>query len=139
MSRVVAKQVIKETLHDTLIEMGILPEYSAGGEEDILPDVAMSEGGLPIVPAVETSIDPVLAIKMKELDLEIKRQERETLLVKLRVKKQRPIVIFDCKSLNIRKRKISLYLCPVHKALLLALHPTPHLRYLRIHMKLMLV
>ncbi len=87
-SREAAKRVIKQTLHDTLIEMGILPEYSAGGEEDVSPDVeggAMSDGGFPIVPAVESSIDPILAIKMKELDLEIKRQERDTLLVKLRV------------------------------------------------------
>ncbi len=63
----VAKRVIKQTLHDTLIEMWILPEYSAGGEEDVSPDVAggaMSDGGLPIVPAVESSIDPVLLKKL---------------------------------------------------------------------------
>ncbi len=48
-------------------------------EEDVSPDVglgAVSDRALP-------NVDPVLAIKMKELDLLIKQEERETLLVKL--------------------------------------------------------
>lgn len=46
---------------------------------------AMSDGGLPNVATSESSVDPDLAVKMKEMDLWIKQVKHETLLVKLHI------------------------------------------------------
>lgn len=80
------KHVIKQVLREKLEEMGILPESSA--REEVSPDVAegaVSDDGPPSVPVVEPSGDPLLAFKIKELDYMIKKQEHQTMLVKLRV------------------------------------------------------
>lgn len=64
------------------METGILSEYTA--MEEVSPDVALGavlDEGPPAVAA----FDPVLAIKMKGLDRRIKQEERETLLIQLRV------------------------------------------------------
>lgn len=80
------KRVIKQVLRDKLEEMGILPESSA--REEVSPDMAegaVSDDSPPGVPAVEPSGDPLLALKIKELDFMIKKEEHQTMLVKLRV------------------------------------------------------
>ncbi len=82
--RDVAKGTIKQVLHDRLVETGILPEPTAMEEEDVSPDVGLGAVSDRTLPNVEP-VDPTLAIKMKELDLLIKQEERETLLVKLRL------------------------------------------------------
>lgn len=77
-----AKKIIKQELRDRLVETGILPEYAA--MKKVSPDIALGSV-LDEGPPAVASFDPELAIKMKELDLRIKQEERETLLVKLRV------------------------------------------------------
>ncbi len=80
------KRTIKQVLHDRLVETGILPEPAAmeEEEEDVSPDVGLGAVSDRALPNVE-HVDPALAIKMKELDLQIKQEERETLLIKLRL------------------------------------------------------
>lgn len=56
--------------------------------EEVSSDVplgAVSDEGPPTVVAKESFVDPVMAIKMKELDLRIKQEEHEMLLIKLRI------------------------------------------------------
>ncbi len=78
------KRTIKQVLHDRLVETGILPELAAmEEEEDVSPDMGLGAVSDRALPNVE-HVDPALAIKMKELDLQIKQEERETLL-KLRL------------------------------------------------------
>ncbi len=56
----------------------------------------MSDRALP-------NVDPVLAIKMKELDLLINQEERETLLVKIASYRGRGLTkLVDSNSSNIR-------------------------------------
>ncbi len=77
--REASKRTIKQVLRDRLVETGILPEATIMEKEDVSPDMGLgvvSDRALP-------NVDPVLAIKMKELDLLIKQDEHETLLVKL--------------------------------------------------------
>ncbi len=50
-------------------------------EEDVSPDVALGAVSDRALPNVDP-VDPALAIKLKELDLQIKQEERETLLIK---------------------------------------------------------
>ncbi len=70
MSKDATKRVIKEELYKELVSTGILPAES-------LPDV--SEGDLAVEEAsvlplsIESRVDPVTAIKLKELDLELKK------------------------------------------------------------------
>lgn len=64
------------------METGILSEYTA--MEEVSPDVALG-AVLDEGPPAVASFDPVLAIKMKGLDRRIKQEERETLLIQLRV------------------------------------------------------
>lgn len=71
-------------LCDKLEETGILPEPAAMEEEDVSPDVGLGAVSDRALPNIEP-VDPVLAFKMKELDLLIKQEERETLLIKLRL------------------------------------------------------
>ncbi len=74
MSRDATKRVIKEELYNELVSTGILPAES-------LPDV--SEGNLAVEEAsvlplsIESRVDPETAIKLKELDLELKKQEHD--------------------------------------------------------------
>ncbi len=81
MSRDATKKVIKEELYNELVSTGILPAES-------LLDV--SEGNLAVEEAsvlplsIETRVDPVTAIKLKELDLELKKQEHDIKVVQLR-------------------------------------------------------
>lgn len=70
-----AKQAIKEELYAKLVERGILPAESQG-EDDA--DSETSSVGCPPV------MDPTLAVKLKELELAIKRQEHESKIVDLR-------------------------------------------------------
>ncbi len=77
--REASKRTIKQVLRDRLVETGILPEATIMEKEDVSPDMGLgvvSDRALP-------NVDPVLTIKMKELDLLIKQDEHETLLVKL--------------------------------------------------------
>ncbi len=67
--RETSKRTTKQVLRDRFVETGILPDMGLGD---------VSDRALP-------NVDPVLAIKMKELDLLINQEERETLLGKLRL------------------------------------------------------
>lgn len=76
------KQVIKEQLYDELVSAGILPGQSEAGEEEL------SEAGVEtseVFLNVDASDETKLAVKLKELDLLIKKQECEAQLIKLRV------------------------------------------------------
>ncbi len=73
-------------LHDRLVESGILPESAAMEDEEVSLDIrSYVRRGLPNVATSESSVDPDLAVKMKEMDLWIKQVKHETLLVKLHI------------------------------------------------------
>ncbi|KAL0153620.1 hypothetical protein M9458_051100, partial [Cirrhinus mrigala] len=67
-TRGAVKAVIKQELYNELVSTGVLPAEDAVGEET-------SASGF-LVPAV-SQLDPLTAIKLKELDLELKRQEHD--------------------------------------------------------------
>lgn len=80
-SRNATKQLIKEELYNELVSTGILPAESP---------LEVSEGNLVVGEAsafplpTESRLDLVTAIKLKELDLELKRQEHDIKVVQLR-------------------------------------------------------
>ncbi len=85
--REATKQVVKEELYDKLVNEGILPRqsdvseaveqfYAAVGKE--LDDV-----GLPDTNVVAFQ-DPRIAVRLRKLDLETKKQECEDQIIKLR-------------------------------------------------------
>lgn len=85
-SRDVTKAVLKDELYTELVNSGILPVESKtdGLEEQELVEIA--ETNVDAVPiGNEPIMDPLLEIKLKELELAIKQQEHETELVHLRV------------------------------------------------------
>ncbi len=72
------KQVIKDALYIELVSRGILPDDS---REDVAEgETAASSPSLP----TEHRLDPMVEIKLKELDLELKKQEHEIKVVQLR-------------------------------------------------------
>lgn len=81
------KQVIKEKLYDKLVSDGILPRQSDDSEVvEQLDAAAGKEVGSVGPPDTEAIAfqDPRLALRLKELDLEIKKQECEAQMIKLR-------------------------------------------------------
>lgn len=77
-TREATKQVIKKELYDKLVEDGILAE---GSDKEKYQDVA------PIFfsDSEQVRYDPRLEIRLRELDLEIKKQECESQIIRLRV------------------------------------------------------
>lgn len=72
------KQVIKDALYIELVSRGILPDDS---REDVAEgETAASSPSLP----TEHRLDPMVEIKLNELDLELKKQEHEIKVVQLR-------------------------------------------------------
>ncbi len=77
------KQVLKEELYGKLVEAGILAEDESDGEKS-----QDAETSAPAVFSESESVqpyNPMLEIRLRELDLEIKRQECEAQMIKLRV------------------------------------------------------
>ncbi len=80
------KREIKDVIYKHLVEHGILPEVSEVGVADQLP-VSVGEGAEHPKPEEMASIDPVdlpspsdprLAINLKELELELSRQQYQS-------------------------------------------------------------
>ncbi len=77
------KQVIKVSVFEHLVPNGILPE---GEEQPAVPTNATAKEVASGVNATESeNFDPALSVRLKELDLEVKKQENENLHLKLRV------------------------------------------------------
>lgn len=85
LSRDVTKAVLKDELYTDLVNSGILPvESQTEGLEKELTEI--DETNFAAVPiGIEPSMDLLLTIKLKELELAIKQQEHETQIVHLRV------------------------------------------------------
>ncbi len=86
------KRVIKDVIYKHLVEHGVLPEVSEAGVADQLP-VFVGEGAEHPKPEEMASMDPVvlpflsdprLAIKLKELELELSRQQYQSQLLHAR-------------------------------------------------------
>ncbi len=78
-----ATKVIKEELYGKLVEAGILAEDENDGEKS-----QDAEASAPVFFSESESVqpyNPMLEIRLRELDLEIKRQECEAQMIKLRV------------------------------------------------------
>ncbi len=74
------KQVIKDSLFEQLVRDGILPEVE---EQPAVTINAMAEEVASGVNTTESAnFDPVLSIRLKELDLEVKKQENENFAFK---------------------------------------------------------
>lgn len=83
--REATKQVIKDELFEKLICAGILPEEKEVIED--VPDVAgetVDQELLLDSKSVESCDDPKMALKLKELDLSIRKQECEAQRIRLR-------------------------------------------------------
>lgn len=79
----VSKQVIKEELFGELVEAGILAASDgAVGKESETAETAGFDSVLNI-DSKDSGSDAVLAIKLKELDIELKRQECEAQRIRL--------------------------------------------------------
>lgn len=72
------KQVIKDELYGRLVENGILPGLAPELEieEELTFDKADSVSGKKVA-----GLDPMLTVRLRELDLELKKQEHETQLL----------------------------------------------------------
>ncbi|RXN17076.1 Retrotransposon-derived PEG10 [Labeo rohita] len=86
------KREIKDEIYKHLVEHGVLPEVSEAGVADQLP-VSVGEGVENPKPEEMASIDPIdlpslcnllLAIKLKELELELSRQQHQIQLLHAR-------------------------------------------------------
>lgn len=84
-SKKAAKRVIRKELLCELVKTGIMPadseevlEHIATAEEAVFADLA------PSINPASPRFDPVLAIKLKELELELKKQEYALQVVHLR-------------------------------------------------------
>ncbi len=84
--RSAVKQEIKEVIYKHLLEHGVLPEVSEAGVADQLP-VSVGEGAEYPKPEEMAGMDPVelppstdprLAIRLKELDLELSKQRYQS-------------------------------------------------------------
>lgn len=85
--REATKQVMKEELYDKLVNEGILPRQSDdSGAVEQLEVIAGKEWDSVDPPDTDAMAvqDPRLAVRLKELDLEIKKQECEAHMIKLR-------------------------------------------------------
>ncbi len=84
-SRQDTKQVIKDYLREKLADEGILPDYSTvcAGEQPGFTAEAVTGEVLP-GPVTESLGESMLAVKLKELDLQIKKQECEGQKIRLR-------------------------------------------------------
>ncbi|KAL0152923.1 hypothetical protein M9458_051752 [Cirrhinus mrigala] len=85
-SRDVTKEVLKNQLYIELVNAGILPTDSqTEGVEEENKVAEMAETSAAAVPlGINPSMDPLLAVRLKELELAIKQQEHETQVVQLR-------------------------------------------------------
>lgn len=85
--REATKQVLKEEFHEKLVDAGILAEGSDDNEgtkpQDVVADI--SAPAIFLEPEVVQPHNPMLEIRLRELDLEIKRQENEAQMIRLRV------------------------------------------------------
>ncbi len=85
--REATKQVVKEELYDKLVNEGILPKQSDDSEgiEEFEAAVGkeLDSVGLPDTNVMAFQ-DPRIAVRLRELDLEIKKQECEAQMIKLR-------------------------------------------------------
>ncbi len=82
----VTKQVLKDNLFGKLVEAGILPEESEGGVEG-LSEAAVETAAEDVDLHSDSMLthDPRIALKLKEIDLLIKKQECEAEMIRLRV------------------------------------------------------
>ncbi len=85
--REATKQVVKEELYDKLVNEGILPKQSDDSEGIEQFEAAVGKEldgvGLPDTNVMAFQ-DPRIAVRLRELDLEIKKQECEAQMIKLR-------------------------------------------------------
>ncbi|XP_058643195.1 uncharacterized protein LOC131547005 [Onychostoma macrolepis] len=107
------KRELKEVIYKHLVENGVLPEVSEAGVADQLP-ISVGEGAEYPKPEemagmdpddLPSSIDPRLAIRLKELDLELSKQRYQSQLVHARtveIESQRAIKL---KELELELRK----------------------------------
>lgn len=100
------KQVVKEELYARLVETGILPERSiAGGPEaetdgEVFDDVYSGNGKKP------SQVDPMVTVRLRELDLELKKQEYETQLLRLK-----ELEITADRDVKLRKLDLEAQMC----------------------------
>lgn len=100
------KQVVKKELYGKLVEAGILPEESVEGVTGEGAKAA-GDGDTVSFPSIDPSyprFDPVLAIKLKELDLQLKKQDYDAQLLHLRTIEVEADNKFKLRSLELQAR-----------------------------------
>lgn len=118
--RVGTKQVIREALCDRLVRIGVFefdessPELrnaEAGVQQDAEATGGESVGGNVVANSLVglNTEDLKLAVKLKELDLEVKRQEHNTQLLKMKQ--------YDLESQGARRLPVSTFKVPLSPAL----------------------
>ncbi len=103
-----SKQVAREKLYSELVEIGILPYESVeglAGDEDILTFSSIN----PIHPR----FDPMLAIKLKDLDLQLKKQDYDAQLLHFRTLDLEADHRFKLRSLELQAKSPSNVNTPV--------------------------
>ncbi len=112
-----SKQVVKEKLYSELVETGILPDGSVedlAGDEDSVT--------FPSINPSHTRFDPMLAIKLKELDLQLKKQDYDAQLLHFRTLELEADNRFKLRSLELQAESPSNVKTPVPRSRL----PAPH-------------
>ncbi len=107
-SRQNTKQVIKDYLREKLVDEGILPDYSAvsAGEQ---PGFTAEAGAGEVLPgpATESLGESLLAVKLKELDLQIKKQECEEQKIRLRAIEAQADRDIKMRELDLRAQELN--------------------------------
>ncbi len=78
------KQVIKDQLYGKLVEASVLPGDSEAEGPEIDEEAASDETDSVRDEKVSGVADPIVTVRLKELDLALKKQEHETQLLRLR-------------------------------------------------------
>ncbi|XP_026109534.1 uncharacterized protein LOC113081799 [Carassius auratus] len=104
------KQVVKDVLYEELVTRGILPDDSPPdvSREDVAAGEASASS--PYL-ATEYRLDPMIEVKLKELDLELKKQEHDIKVVQLRtveVEADRDIRLktLEIEAENLRRKSV---------------------------------
>ncbi len=106
-----SKQVVKEKLYSELVETGILPDESVeglAGDEDSVT--------FPSINPSHTRFDPMLAIKLKELDLQLKKQDYDAQLLHFRTLELEADNRFKLRSLELQVKSPSNVKTPVPRS-----------------------
>lgn len=109
--REATKQVLKQDLQEKLTTAGILPRQS-GDEDELAVDPKEASPNFDSVPQ-----DPKIALKLKEMDLLIKKQECEAEMIRFRILEKQAERDIEIRKLDLESERLAKRPIPVPRIL----------------------